>query len=68
MTGFWEETYGKSCLVNFMELIKEGRDRVTIAVTACFLIRMKARPSLCLCWGRGSIEQVGAEVPEGESL
>ena len=51
-----------------MELIKEGRDRVTIAVTACFLIRMKARPSLCLCWGRGSIEQVGAEVPEGESL
>ena len=68
MTGFWEETYGKSCLVNFTELIKEGRDRVTIAVTTCLLIRMKAHPSLCLCWGRGSVEQVGSEVPEGESL
>ena len=68
MTGSWEETYGKSCLVNSTELIKEGGDRVTVAVTACLLIRMKAHPSLCLCWGRGSVEQVGSEVPEGESL
>lgn len=48
VTGYWEEAYRKSCLINFTELIKECRARVTIDVTT--FLRMKARLSLYLGW------------------